>query len=81
MVEALAHGELGLFALEGHEFRVAELRNGVAPAEALFPHEDAHLVAEVEEALRLRIMAAADEVGSDAAEVVEVEHHQAFRCG
>ena len=89
MVEAVAHHELRLLQLLGDESRIHEVvllaalrvALAVAPAERLLPHEHAHLVAEVEESLRLRVVRAAEEVAAHLLQVLDVGEHEALRRG
>ena len=87
MVEACAHHILRLLQLGGYEARIGQLMRGdggmgaVAPSQRLLPHQHAHLVAVVEEALALLVVAAAEEVAAEGFQVLDVDDHQRFGRG
>lgn len=70
-----------LLDLEPAEFRVALDFDAVAPAERLLPDQKTELVAEVEKALALRIVAAADEVAAEIAQDLQVLDPEFVRHG
>ena len=86
MVEAVADHGAGLHELLAGELFVEEFVFGgelaaVAPAQGFLPDEDAHFVAVVEEALRLLVVASADEIGAEGFQVLQIEDHERFGGG
>ena len=83
MVEGVPHHQPRLLDLKPAENGIGDLTvhlgRKIPPAERLLPHEDAVLVAQVEEALRLRIVRSADEVAADRLQELDVAQHQILR--
>ena len=81
MVTAVADHPAGLDFLEFAEFRVLLDFEPVAPAEGFLPDQHPELVAQVEEPLALRIVAAAHEVAAEVAHQLQVGDLQFDRHG
>ena len=80
MVEAVLHHQVRLLDLQADELGIRHLLVLVAPAERLLPHENARLVAEVEEALARRIVRQTDEVAAKGLDELDVlDHHRLGR--
>ena len=80
MIDAVPDHQAGFLFDQILKFGIGHLLRGVAPAETLLPDQHSILVAEIQEARILRVVASAHKVAVEIAQILQIlEHHRLRR--